>query len=139
MRYFVNAPQRDWDHPSLVYFLGNYTETLLLTGQYQKADPYISQLQQHHDPYYKALGELFIAMTALSQQQIPKAKEHYLIVEKITDPMPHRFGMQKTYLYYGLSKVYAAEKNTDKARLYYQKAKDHDINHYLDTVTKPDF
>lgn len=127
-------------YPKNLFFTVQYTEILLITGKYEEATKYTSVLQKHTDPYYQAAGLLFEGIIHdRHKQDYAKATDYYLQTKAITDKMNYRFGLQKVYLYYGLSRVYSKQGDTDRAKSYYQLAKDHDGNGYLKTVEKPDF
>lgn len=122
-------------------FIVNHTETLMLTKSYnlvsQKADALISY---QRDQYYPATGYVFKAMVYdLRDGNLDKAYEYYSKAESHVESLGSRFVDMKAYLYYGLSKYWSAKGDGDKAKDYYKKAKDEDVNDYLKTVDKPDF
>lgn len=122
-------------------FLANYIETLMLAKKYSQVNQLSDQLISYrNDIFYPASGHLFKGIVQDFQyNNLDKAYEHYAQAEKSVNTLGFRFAAYKTYLFYGLSRYWSSKGEGDKAKEYYQKAKNFDLDNYLKTVDKPDF
>jgi tetratricopeptide (TPR) repeat protein len=118
--------------PDNLYFLANYTEALLLSGQYHQAEKLVAQLNvPHSTPYFKVAYCTFRGMlTEKHLNEIEKASTHYLKAEQLIKQEELNTPYE-AYIYAGLAAYYRNQESDGRSKEYFKKAKKADNYNYV--------
>jgi hypothetical protein len=118
--------------PNNLHYIGNLTETLLLTRHYDEALPYAQQLQASPRAFRQAVGKVFGAMVAeLHQKNFEQAAKAYHEAERMLKKEGKYAHPYLMYAYAGLHRHYTRLGDKVRAGQYRQLARQYDTYNYL--------
>lgn len=122
------------EYPKNSYFKAKYLESLILTGDYEAAMPFIEELKKHKKPYYRMCAHAFLGV--YNEQKIGRldlAKLYYNRALDIGEQCLDQGNYYRSVSYLGLGKIAESKKKNVEAIKYYNKAIL--INEDDDTIT----
>lgn len=111
-------------YPENLHFITLYIDASIASEKFQGLNPYIARLRRNDRPYYKMLGELFMAMTLEKKENKWQASEEYYKKSLTTGKglKSDKVENYRSYAYAGLARIALHEKKYDQAEKLYQQA-----------------
>lgn len=111
------------EYPRNSFFKAKYLESLILTGDYETAIPFIEELENHKNPYYQMCSNTFMGVYHDKKTgRKDLAKLNYTKALKIGEQCLDQGDYYRSVIYLGLGKISESKKQTLKAVDYYHKA-----------------
>ncbi|WMJ74793.1 tetratricopeptide repeat protein [Cytophagaceae bacterium ABcell3] len=110
-------------YPDNPFFVTRYTEALVMSGHYEKAEKNSFQLRKLENKYFDMAGCIFLGMIhEKHHKNMSKAESYYLQALKVSKQVNNPTTDYKSFAYAGLGRVYHNTGNKSKAIDYYKKA-----------------
>lgn len=111
-------------YPENLHFITLYVDASIASERFQGLDVYIVKLMRNDRPYYKMLGELFMAMILEKRENKWQAAEEYYVQSLTTGKglKSDEGENYRSYAYAGLARIALHENKFDQAEKLYEKA-----------------